>query len=176
MLDRAFIELKFSESVITIIDNFINEIIPENMLYSSPVVDHIRGNMSKTLHCTVLFGLDVNTISNIKLRKILKRNEISKLKLGSLSLINGYENLYKVLIINILDEDSKLDNFYRELEDFAIKKVSDYKIREFKPHLTLAYVNNNYQLPSELPRLPEYIDVEETRISLVSEFNKSVNS
>lgn len=176
MSDRSFVELKFNNDVIRLFDNFLKEIIPENMFYSSPVADHIRGNMTKTLHCTIFFGLNEKAVSNIELKKILNENQIKQIELGQLSYINGYENLYKVLIINILDRDSKLNSLYNKIEDFALKEDPDFRVREFKPHLTLAYVQNAYMLPDKLPELPETIDVKETRISLVSEFNKEVNS
>lgn len=176
MSDKAFVELKFNNDVTRLFDNFLKEIIPENMLYYSPVAEHIRGNMSKTLHCTIFFGLNERSVSNVELRKILNENHIEKIELGELSYINGYENLYKVLVVGILDKNSKLKSLYNKIEDFALKEDPDFRVREFKPHLTLAYVQNEYILPNTIPELLMMIDVSETRISLVSEFNKEVNS
>lgn len=176
MSDKAFVELKFSEAVISIFDNFIKETIPENMLYYSPVAEHIRGNMSKTLHCTVLFGLTEDSRKNESLKNLIDRNKVEKIYLGKLSYIAGYENLYKVLVIEILDNDGKLNKLHKALESFALKEDPDFKVREFKPHLTLAYVQNEFELPSNLPELAEFIEVEKLEVSLVSEFNRSVNS
>jgi 2'-5' RNA ligase len=175
MSDRVFVELKFSQDTVKIFDKFLKEIIPENMLYYSPVAEHIRGNMSKTLHCTIFFGLNEQAIANVELKKILNENQIKLIELGELSYINGYENLYKVLIINILDRDGKLNSLHNKIEDFALREDTDFKVREFKPHLTLAYVQNEFELPSNLPELPKKVNIVETRISLVSEFNKQVN-
>lgn len=174
MSDRAFIELKFSMDTVKIFDNFLKEIIPENMLYYSLVAEH--GNMSKTLHCTIFFGLNENVKSNVELKTMLAENQIDAIHLGELSYINGYENLYKVLVINIQDRDGKLNSLHNKIENFALQEDPDFRDREFKPHLTLAYVQNEYRLPDNLPELPEIIYVNETRISLVSEFNKEVNS
>ncbi len=176
MSDKAFVELKFSREIIEMFDNFLKKIIPEDMLYYSPVVEHIRGNMSKTLHCTIFFGLNEDAVKNTELKDILNNNKIDKIQLGELSYINGYENLYKVLVANVLDQDKELITLHNKIEDFALKESSDFKTREFKPHLTLAYVKNEYELPKDVS-LPLYvIEVMETKISLVSEFNKSVNS
>lgn len=176
MRDKAFVELKFNSDTVKIFDNLLKEISPENMLYYSPVAEHIRGNMSKTLHCTIFFGLNEKSVSNIELRKMLNENHIEKIELGDLSYINGYENLYKILVINIQDRDGKLNSLHNKIEDFALIEDPDFRVREFKPHLTLAYVQNGFILPNNLPKLPETIDVNETRVSLVSEFNKEVNS
>lgn len=176
MSNKAFVELKFNEETIDSFDKFLKNIIPEEMLYSSPVAEHIRGNMSKTLHCTVFFGLSENTKNNIELKEIIKQNALNEIKLGELSYINGYENLYKVLVIEVLDKDGKLNKLFNSIEDFALKEDPDFRVREFKPHLTLAYVQNNYKLPNDLPSLPNQIDVSEIKISLVSEFNNEVNS
>lgn len=169
MSDKAFVELKFSHDTVKIFNNLLKEIIPENMLYYSPVVEHIRGNMSKTLHCTIFFGLNEQVISNAELQKILNENQIDEIELGDLSYINGYENLYKVLVINILDRDGKLNSLHNKIEDLALKEDPDFRVREFKPHLTLAYVQNEYMLPNTVPELPKMIDVAECRIALVSD-------
>jgi hypothetical protein len=176
MSDKTFVELKFSETVVRIFDNYIKEIVPDNQFYYSPVAEHIRGNMSKTLHCTVLFGLTEDAVSNKELKEVINNNPIEQLELGDLFFIQGYENLYKVLVVGILDKDGKLNKLYNVLEDFAFKQDSNFKVRDFKPHLTLAYVQNEYMLPINMPELVEMVDIAETKISLVSEFNKQASS
>ncbi len=176
MSDKSFVELKFNQETIDLFDKFLKNIIPEEMLCSSPIAEHIRGNMSKTLHCTIFFGLSENDNDNKELKEILKQNAINQIELGELSYINGYENLYKVLVVEVLGKDGKLNELYNSIEDFALKEDSDFKVREFKPHLTLAYVQSGYELPKDLPNLPKQIGVSESKISLLSEFNKSVNS
>lgn len=175
MSDKAFVELKFNKETIELLDNFLKKIIPEDMLYYSPVVEHIRGNMSKTLHCTIFFGLNEDAVTNTELKDILN-NKVNEIYLGELSYINGYENLYKVLVVNVSDSDKELITLHNKIEDFALKENPDFNTREFKPHLTLAYVKNEYELPKDASLPLDVIEVMGTKISLVSEFNKRVSS
>jgi len=129
----------------------------------------------KALHCSVLFGLNEDVVSNRELESLLKEHRIDKIKLGELSYINGYENICKVLTIVVLDSDNKLNTLHNSIEDFVLKENSDFQVREFKPHLTLAYVKNEYELPKDFSLPLDIIEVAETKISLLSEFNRSVN-
>jgi hypothetical protein len=175
MTNKAFIELKFNQETKDLFNNFINNIVTESMLYYSPVVEHIKGNMSKTLHCTALFGLHEQYKDNLQLKEIIKSNFVSKIELGKLFFINGYQDLYKVLVIEILDTSKELANLHNALESFAVKENPRFKSREFKPHLTLAYVENDYEIPMDLPMLPSSIEVDGIDVSLLFEFNKTVN-
>ncbi len=176
MNDKAFVEIQFGQDSKDLLDNFIKSIIPDEMLYYSPVVEHIRGNMSKTLHCTVFFGLNPTAIDNNDLKIILEKTTLNSLDLGELFYFDGYENLYKILTVKILDTEGELGKLYNKIKEFMLKQNPSFKIRDFQPHLTLAYVKNEFELPEELPELPESISIGKIRVSLVSEFNKSVNS
>ncbi len=176
MNDHAFVELRFTQKTIDTFDKFLNSIISKEQFYYSPVVEHIRGNMSKTLHCTVFFGLNVDHRLDAKLIEVLSQNTVEDLELGKLSYIDGYENLYKVLIVEVLDSNGKLHELLSSIEEYVLNDDPNFKIREFRPHLTLAYVANDFVLPDNLPELPRRIDVSKVRINLVSEFNKEVNA
>lgn len=171
--DKAFVEISFSDEVKDYFHNYINQIIPSTSLYYSPVAEHIRGNMASTLHCTLYFGLTVEEMKNSRIINLLTNANIKELKLGDLHFLEGYQNLYKVLILDIVDTDDILLNLAKEISKHAEDKR--FIEREFKPHLTLAYTDLDYTLPKQLSKLNKLIPIDQIRMSLVSEFNKSVN-
>lgn len=173
--DKAFVELTFSQETKSIFDTFTKSIVPEDMFYSSPVTPHIKGNMTKVLHTTIFFGLRPSLVQNSYLKEILHKAEIKQIKLGSLAFIDGYQGLYKVLVIEIDDSDQKLVLLNKNISEFALGINRGPAKREFRPHLTLAYVKNEYAIPNELPKLPESVEIDDVRITLVSEFNKQIN-
>ena len=62
--DRAFVEAVFDSKTKKEIDEIVNKNISQDMFYNSPVVEHIRGNMSHVLHCTIYHGLSPEAIQN----------------------------------------------------------------------------------------------------------------
>lgn len=171
MSNKAFVEIVFPKNVKEIFSKLVAEIVPKNMLYSSDEVSHIKGDMTKTLHCTILFGLDRFQINNPELIDLVEKNKILEVELGNLFFFEGYQNMYKILCIEVLDANKTLDKFAKKLEQFSTKTP-----REFRPHLTLAYVSNDYKIPKQIPSIPEKVNALDTRITLVSDFLKEVNS
>ena len=174
--DKAFVELQFNDENKKLIDVFVKSIVPEDMLYYSPEAEHIRGNMSKALHCTLYFGLHPSVVDNDELKEIIEKLKTRELELGALFYFNGYENLYKVLSIEVLDQDQELEILNSEIEEFAQMNRRYKRKRVFQPHLTLAYVKNEYELPENIPNKPTKIEFERIAISTVLEFNSKVNS
>jgi hypothetical protein len=66
--------------------------------------------------------------------------KIDEIKLGNLFLLNGFERLYKILCLEVIDESGILSDFSAK-----IGVMSGYRY-DFRPHLTLSYVKNDYIL------------------------------
>lgn len=172
MSNKAFVEITFNNEVEDYFKKLVNQLVPEKFLYSSDVVSHIRGNMANSLHLTLFFGLENYQIDNPEINKIINSTTFKEIKLGKLFFFEGYENLYRVLCVEVLDEDKKLFNLSKKFESFA----PDREPKEFKPHLTLAYVTNDYEIPVNLPKIKVSIPVEKLQITKVSDFLKRINS
>lgn len=171
--DKAFVEVTFGDEVKRQMDEIINQLVEEDNYYYSPVMEHIRGNMSRTLHCTVYHGLSPRAKSDEDLKLIVESVEVPELKLGKLKFVDGFENLYKILMIDV-DDSGVLRNLNQSVFEHALKFNPDLSPREFSPHVTLAYINNEFELPTE-NIFPETLKTDSVRISLVSEFNKAVS-
>jgi 2'-5' RNA ligase len=160
--NKGFVEIRFSREIKEQFTKIVNDLIPAELLYNSPFVSHIKGNMGKTLHCTLFFGLDTRLLNDPELLEILSEFNVEQLELGDLFFLNGYQNLYRILCIEVLDKDNKLQNISDKIQNFARTNGKRY---EFRPHLTLAYVTNDFHLPGELPEFPKTIAVAEVKAS-----------
>lgn len=170
--DHAFVEIIFSAQDKQYFKNLVNKLVKKDSLYDSPVAEHIRGDMTDTLHCTLFFGLQPEAIHDSELLSLLQNSGLSKISLGDFFFFEGYENLYKVLCLEVKDEDHKLLEVSKKIEGFV--KGKEVKEKEFKPHLTLAYVNKDYKLPDNIQKNKKELDIEGIKVSLLSEFMKSL--
>lgn len=134
----AHIELSFSEDDELYFYNLVEEIVPTEFFYTSPVISRIDGNVAGSLHCTLFYGIDLDQVNNFEIDHLIEEFRITDISLGKMFLLNGFEHLYKILCIEVLDEDKVLRNFSNK-----IASLTRYRY-DFKPHLTLAYVKNDY--------------------------------
>lgn len=170
--DHAFVEIVFSAQDKQYFKNLVNKLVKKESLYDSPIAEHIRGDMTDTLHCTLFFGLQPEAIHDSELLSLLQNSGLEKISLGDFFFFEGYENLYRVLCLEVKDEDHKLLELSKKIEGFV--KGKEIKEKEFKPHLTLAYVNKEYKLPGNLEEIRKELDIEDIKVSLLSEFMNSL--
>lgn len=174
MSSKAFAQIIFSDEIQNEFSGLVTQMVEDSQLYYSDVVAHIQGNMCKSLHCTIAFGLKDTDVSNPEVLDIINNAKIKKLKLGNLFFIPGYLNLYKVLCIEVLDENGELLNLNKALTKF----VEDEKLkrRRFEPHLSLAYVQQEFVMPESLPEFPHEITIQNIELMTVDDFNSQVQS
>ncbi len=170
--DHAFVEIVFSAQDKQYFKKLVNKLVKKESLYDSPVAEHIRGDMTDTLHCTLFFGLQPESIHDTELLSVLRNSGLEKINLGDFFFFEGYENLYRVLCLEVKDEDHQLLELSKKIEGFV--KGREVKEKEFKPHLTLAYVNKEYKLPENIEENKKELDIESIKVSLLSEFMKSL--
>ncbi len=161
---HAYVEVIFDKEASDYFSGIVSEIVNKDELYYSPIVERIQGDVTDGLHSTLFFGLDESEFDNPELKKYLEGVTIDKIKLGKLMLFRGYQGLYRILNIEVLDEDNKLFEIFERLKLFKYNpEVIHY---EFKPHITLAYVKPSYTIPTNIPEINKELEPKEIRISI----------
>lgn len=145
----AYVELTLSQSFKDYLNKITKEMVVDEEYYNSPVMPHIKGNVTDKAHLTFFFGLNPDMVNNQELLDLIKSTDLGELKLGDFMIIEGYQSLYRILAIQVIDEDKKLSNFVNKIRKFS-NRPNSY---EFRPHITLAYVHKDFQIPAELPEV-----------------------
>lgn len=166
MNKHTYVELNFDQESKDYFSSIVKEMVHEDELYFSDEVERIRGDVTGKLHLTLFYGLDAEEVNNPELKKFVDEINLKdlNLKFGYFRLFRGYQDMYKVLNIEVLDEDKKLLEIYNGLKLF--KADEEYVQREFKPHLTLAYVQPDYRFPYKFPRIDKEIIPENIEIKV----------
>lgn len=158
----SYVEITFPEKAKKHFSKFVDETVPKELLYKSPVVDFIDGKVTDKLHLTLFYGLDASSSDNQELKDLLSSFEVKELKLGKPFFFSGFQNLYKVFCIEVLDQDLKLKTISDQIKQFATVENQRYV---FKPHITLAYVQNEFVLPDKPLEFEEILKVDGVRIA-----------
>lgn len=157
-MKTAYIKANFAKAAI---DNFtilVEGKLDKTFLYKSPVINYINGIVTENLHLTLFFGLKPLEVSNPELFDFIEESNISEISLGEIATFEGYKGLYKVLVMKVIDLDGNLNQFYNNVQDrFEVDK--EVMNSSFKPHLTLAYVKNEFELKNFEIHLPKSLRV-----------------
>lgn len=170
--NKSFVEITFKDQDKEFLSKKINSIVPQDKFYYSDVAEHIRGNICHALHCTIFFGINSQTDNLSELDEFIESQDLGAIQIGGLFFINGYQDLYKVLCLEVKDEDNKLKNIH----DAIGKQIKRPDPREFKPHLTLAYLTNDVIISQKDLVFPDFLNIDKIQITTVEDFNKRVNN
>lgn len=141
----AYVELVFYKNVRKHFKKIVRDVVSKDQFYYSDVVSRIRGDVSDKVHFTLFYGLEETVLNNKDLARVIKKMQIKELKLKKLVLFEGYQGMYKVLCVEVDDDDKSLFSLSQKMLEF--EHDEEHGKREFKPHITLAYVQPNYELP-----------------------------
>ncbi len=141
----AYVELIFYKNASKHFRKMVKDVVSRDQFYYSDVVSRIRGDVTGKIHFTLFYGLEESVLNNHDLAKIIKKMQIKELKLKKLVLFDGYQSMYKVLCVEVDDEDKILYSLSQKMLEF--EHDEEHGKREFKPHITLAYVQPDYELP-----------------------------
>lgn len=171
---RAFVEAIFFENTIQEFYDLTNQIVPKQMFYYSDKLPTIQGNVCKSLHLTIFFGLDELDKDNPEIQKILKNfnKQITEIHTSQLSLINGFRNLYQILVAKVMDRNNILKSANREVFEYILGKNFTGRQREFFPHLTLAYVKNEYVPDQKYLNVNKKIKIKQIQITTTQEHSE----
>lgn len=160
----AYVELVFYKNARKHFKKMVKDVVSKNQFYYSDVVSRIQGDVTDKIHFTLFYGLDESVMNNKELKKLIKNTKIKELKLKKLVLFDGYQGLYKVLCVEIEDEDKSLSSLSKNMLNF--EHDEELGKREFKPHITLAYVQPDYVLPEAYKMEKDTIRVKKIQLSI----------
>lgn len=160
----GYVEFFLDKEEIEFFKNIVKSIVPKDQLYFSDRVARISGDVSLKAHFTLFYGIEENELNNPLLKDYVLTVQISEVKIKNLALWKGYQNFYSILCIEIDDSDKTLFNFFQNMLKFG--HSFELALREFKPHITLAYVQNTFQLPKSYILPKQTVRLGEARIAI----------
>ncbi len=136
----------------------VNQVCKPSDFYKSDTVPRINGNVTDKLHLTFVFGLLDDHINRDSMKTRLDSLDVKTIKLGRLFVKTGFQGMYKVLMVEVIDEDGSLASIAKS---FNVFDQDPFRRYEFKPRITLAYVQPDYQLPEGNFDYPKDLPIEE---------------
>lgn len=135
----------------------VNEVCKTEDFYHSEIIPRINGDVTSKLHLTFLYGIVDEKIDRAEVDAKLASLDIKTLKLGKLFLKNGYKGEYQILMVEVIDEDGSLASTAKSFNTFDQNPFNRY---EFRPNITLAYVQPSFLLKGAFD-YPKEIEIEE---------------
>lgn len=164
-INYGYIELTFPEKIKKQFFDFVENNVSSELLYKSDVITRINGNVAMNLHLTLYYGIPSELIDSEELKSLIDNIKIEKIETGDFIAIRGFQGMYKILCLEVNDSNSTLKEYSDKIRDL----IDPERIRkyDFIPHLTLAYVNSDFDLLSiKTSDLPKIIESDEVRISI----------
>lgn len=153
MNNLGYVEVKIDKTGTEIFHQLVMRICNKDDFYKSDVVNYINGDVTSKLHLTIFYGCNATGKQLKMLKNYVNKINLPELKLDKLFLLPGYQNLYQILCVKVIDKDNKLKKIYQDISNYG----HDPKIihSKFLPHLTLAYVRSDYKIPPKftVPKL-----------------------
>jgi 2'-5' RNA ligase len=134
----GYVALTFGNDTKQKLNNFLHTVYSKSDFYRSPVIPSINGDVTYDLHMTIFYGFN-NTGEFEDIRQYIDKIELPDIEVGGIKFLSGYQNLYKILVLSVLDVSNELENLHKELKNrFSFSKKVQHS--EFLPHITLAYL------------------------------------
>jgi 2'-5' RNA ligase len=156
----SYVEITFNDQEVQSFKELVNSVCKPEDFYYSDTISRIHGDVTEKLHFTLYYGLIDQQINEKEIKNHLSTLDIKSIRLGKPFLKVGFKGLYKVLMIEVLDEDKKLEEAHNSLKQFAHMETSQI----FLPHITLAYVQPEYEI-GDVSGYPTELTVKRIRYS-----------
>jgi 2'-5' RNA ligase len=131
----------------------------EKDFYYSDIVSSINGDVSYKAHITLFYGFTKEVDEKV-IEKHIQSLRIKKIKLGKSFLLPGWKNSYQILCIEILDCNQELKTISDSFKKFDYVEKVLYP--DFKPHITLAFVNSDFIIKHTF-QIPKIISIKEIK-------------
>lgn len=141
MSKNSYIALELSSEYKRKLEDFLKTILSEEDYYYSDVVPSISGDVTDKVCITMHYGLTKDAIKDKCVKNILNNFKPFGVKIEKLEIVNGYQNLYKILRLKVVLSE-ELKNLNEEISRCKSALTSEYV---FDPHITMAYLKSSFQ-------------------------------
>lgn len=124
-------QINMSQKLSELMDLFINKFISS---------DNITHKIEDEFHCTILYGLNFPTLSEIRNCIEEYGKDIITFKLGEVNIWPPTENSYDSDIVHIQVISKDLEDLHNIIKDNI---DNEQTFPTYKPHITLTYVKHN---------------------------------
>lgn len=157
--NSSYVSAEFSDKIKAEFFELTNQTVDSEFFYKSPEKEYINGNVANNLHLTMYYGLDDDLKNSQSFQELLDSIDLKKIYLGDIFLQRGFQGLYKILMIEVIDEDEQLYKIAEQISEYDPRYTKKF-LRTFMPHLTLCYVENNFDINSIKNIFPEEVAVD----------------
>lgn len=144
MVSYGYTTVTFSEEDVKKLGKIVRSICHKDDFYYSDIIDYIKGDVTSDLHLTLLYGIKSDRVNKEEINGFIKGIRLDSVKLGEVTIAEGYKHLYKMVRVKIIDADHKLGSIRDSFKKFEYEESVQYDT--FEPHLTLAYVKPSFEL------------------------------
>ena len=155
-INYGYISATFPEETVQYFRKVTSLICKTDDFYVSKEVGYINGDVSGSLHMTLFYGLSSN-VDGDEVSRIASSLNIDTLVLGSVALRTNRNWPYKLLWIPILDVNGELKAAAELFKRFPHESSVQL---DFFPHLSLAYVKQDFEL-TIVPVIPQTLKIKE---------------
>jgi 2'-5' RNA ligase len=154
----GYIEVILLEKSKQEIVNFSRTIRDED-LFTAKINGKIEGgNLTEKSHLTLFFGLNDKLVDKEKLLQYISSLKIESIMIEAIDMfpVNGYD--CKILYLKVWDDNSLIKNINDNFKEFPY--FTESQPAEFIPHITIAYVKNNFEITKLSNNFPKILYVE----------------
>ncbi len=140
--ESGYVQIEVAPDSRSQLQAIISEQIPSELLYKSPEISSINGNVADKAHLTICYGVE-----NSDLVEKFRHTGTKIKSKGASTIVDvnfrvGYQDLYySIFIVPMISDDiHQLNDWIRK--NNTISPISG----DFQPHITLCYIENKAQV------------------------------
>jgi len=125
-----------------------SRIIKDEDLFTAKINGKIEGgNLTEKSHLTLFFGLNDKLVNKEKLLEYINSIKLESIMIEAIDMFPVKEYNCKILYLRVKDDNFLIKNISNNFKNFPY--FIESQPAEFIPHITIAYVKNNFD-PTEL--------------------------
>lgn len=140
--EAGYVQIEVAPDSRSRLQTVVSELIPDELLYKSPEISYINGNVADKAHLTICYGIENSDLAEKFHRTGTKIKGHGTSTIVEVNFKAGCQDLYYSIFITpmVSDDVHKLNNWIKKNNTIAPTS------RNFEPHITLCYIENKARL------------------------------